>query len=69
MPRAVIAAGAALLAAVPVAWLALRPDLPVQSFRIVADNPWPHRLAAVGLLLLAVGALRAERTDPEEDRE
>ncbi len=75
--RVVIAAGAAVLAAVPVTWLALRPDLPAQSFRIVADNPWPHRLAALGLLLLAAGVLRAERTertertdpDPEEARE
>jgi isocitrate/isopropylmalate dehydrogenase len=63
------AAGAVLLAAVPVAWLALRPDLPVLTARVVADNPWPHRIAAVGLLVLAVGVLRAERTDPEEARE
>jgi arabinofuranan 3-O-arabinosyltransferase len=70
-PRTVIAAGAALLAAVPVAWLALRPHLSVLTFRIVADNPWPHRIAALGLLLIAVGVLRAERTDPdpEEARE
>lgn len=83
-PRLLIAAGAVLLAAVPVAWLVLRPDLPVPSFLVVADNPWPHRIAAVGLLVLAVGALRADRadsadradpagradrTDPEEDRE
>ena len=39
------------------------------TFRIVADNPWPHRIAGIGLLLLAVGVLRAERADPEEDRE
>ena len=42
-----------------------------ETFRIVADNPWPHRIAALGLLLIAVGVLRAERTDPdpEEARE
>ncbi len=75
-PRTVIAAGAVLLAAVPVAWLAARPELPVLTARVVADNPWPHRLAAVGLLLLAAGVLRAERgeragpdPDPEEARE
>jgi hypothetical protein len=59
----VIAAGVAALAAVPLLWLALRPDLAALSSRVVADNPWPHRSAAVGLLLLAVGVARAERAD------
>jgi hypothetical protein len=66
-PRTVIAAAAAALVAVPVTWLAFRPDLAHLSARIVADDRWPHRLAALGLLLLAVGVARAEsQPDPEE---
>jgi hypothetical protein len=61
-PRLLVLAGAAVFAAVPVVWLALRPDpnLPISPL-IVADNPWPHRLAAVGLLLVGVGVVRSER--------
>jgi len=69
-PRTVIGAAAAVLAAVPVAWLALRPDLGgVLTARVVADNLWPHRLAAAGLLLLGVGVVRAERADPDRGAE
>jgi hypothetical protein len=61
-PRTLIAAAAALLAAVPVVWLALRPDIRAGlSAHVVADDPWPHRLAALALLLLAIGVTRAER--------
>ena len=61
-PRTLIAAAAGLLAAVPVVWLALRPDTSGGlSAHVVADDLWPHRLAALALLLLAVGVTRAER--------
>jgi arabinofuranan 3-O-arabinosyltransferase len=61
-PRTLILAAAALLAAVPVVWLALRPDISGGlSAHVVADDLWPHRLAALALLLLAVGVTRAER--------
>jgi arabinofuranan 3-O-arabinosyltransferase len=61
-PRTLIAAAAALLAAVPVVWLALRPDTSGGlSAQVVADDLWPHRLTALALLLLAVGVTRAER--------
>ena len=61
-PRTLIVAAAALLAAVPVVWLALRPDIGGGlSAHVVADDLWPHRLAALALLLLAVGVTRAER--------
>jgi hypothetical protein len=61
-PRTLIVAAAALLAAVPVVWLALRPDISGGlSAQVVADDLWPHRLTALALLLLAVGVTRAER--------
>jgi len=61
-PGTVLLGGLAALLAVPVAWLAFRPDLGgLLSARLVQDNQWPHRLAAVGLLLLAIGVARAER--------
>jgi arabinofuranan 3-O-arabinosyltransferase len=61
-PGWVLAAAVAALAAVPVAWLAFRPPLGANlTAHIVQDNPWPHRLAAAGLLLLVVGVVRAER--------
>jgi hypothetical protein len=61
-PRTLIVAAAALLAAVPVVWLALRPDISGGlSANVVADDLWPHRLTALALLLLAVGVTRAER--------
>lgn len=64
-PRLVLLLGVAGLAAVPVVWLALRPDLnrPLTA-HIVQDDLWPHRLAAIGLLLVLVGAARAERARP-----
>jgi hypothetical protein len=62
-PGVLIAGAAAVLAAVPVVWLILRPDTAGRiTARIVLDDPWPGRLAALGLLLLAVGVLRSERT-------
>jgi hypothetical protein len=61
-PRTVLLLAVLVLAAVPVTWLALRPDLGgLVTAGIVAGNLWPHRLAAAGLLLLAVGVTRAER--------
>jgi hypothetical protein len=61
-PRTLLVAAAALLAAVPVVWLALRPDTSAGlSASVVAGDLWPHRLTALALLLLAVGATRAER--------
>ena len=61
-PRTLIVAAAGLLAAVPVVWLALRPDIGGGlSAHVVADDLWPHRLAGLALLLLAVGVTRAER--------
>ena len=43
-------------------WLALRPDTGAGlSASVVAGDLWPHRLTALALLLLAVGATRAER--------
>jgi hypothetical protein len=63
-PRLLIAGAAAVLAAVPVVWLVLRPDTGGQiNARIVLDDPWPGRLAALGLLLLVVGVLRADRSE------
>ncbi|MEN3362013.1 MAG: arabinofuranan 3-O-arabinosyltransferase [Mycobacteriales bacterium] len=61
-PRVLLVAGTGLLAAVPVVWLVLRPDLnrPLTA-HVVQDDLWPHRLAAIGLLLVLVGAARAER--------
>ena len=61
-PRTVMLAGVGALGAVPLAWLAFRPELtgPLTA-RIVQDDPWPHRLAAAGLLLLLIGTVRAER--------
>jgi hypothetical protein len=42
--------------------VALRPDIGGGlSAHVVADDLWPHRLAALALLLLAVGVTRAER--------
>ena len=61
-PRTLIVAAAGLLVAVPVVWLALRPDIGGGlSAHVIADDLWPHRLAALALLLLAVGVTRAER--------
>jgi len=61
-PRTVLLGGLAVLVAVPVAWLVFQPSLGgLVTASIVRDNPWPHRLAAVGLLLLVVGVVRAER--------
>jgi arabinofuranan 3-O-arabinosyltransferase len=61
-PRTLLRTAAALLAAVPLVWLALRPDTSAGlSARVVADDQWPHRLATLALLLLAVGVTRAER--------
>jgi hypothetical protein len=61
-PRTLIVAAAGLLAVVPLVWLALRPDIGGGlSAHVVADDLWPHRLAAVALMLLAVGVTRAER--------
>jgi arabinofuranan 3-O-arabinosyltransferase len=61
-PGLLIAASAGVLTAVPVAWLALRPDTDGRiTARIVLDDPWPGRLAALGLLLLVVGVVRADR--------
>jgi hypothetical protein len=66
-PRLLIAGAAAVLAAVPVVWLVLRPDTGNRiTARIVLDDPWPGRLAALGLLLLAIGVLRAERDVPTD---
>jgi arabinofuranan 3-O-arabinosyltransferase len=64
-PRLVPLLGVAVLVAVPIVWLALRPDLnrPLTA-HIVQDDLWPHRLAAIGLLLVFVGAARAERARP-----
>jgi hypothetical protein len=61
-PRTLLGGAAALLAAVPVAWLAFEPNRGQGlSAQVIAGNLWPHRLAAVALLLLAVGLARAER--------
>lgn len=61
-PRTLIVAAAGLLASVPVVWWALRPDIGGGlSAHVVADDLWPHRLAGLALLLLAVGVTRAER--------
>ncbi|HVQ96755.1 MAG TPA: alpha-(1-_3)-arabinofuranosyltransferase family protein [Mycobacteriales bacterium] len=61
-PRLLLLAGVAVLAAVPIVWLVLRPDLnrPLTA-RLILDDLWPHRLAAIGLLLVLLGAARAER--------
>jgi arabinofuranan 3-O-arabinosyltransferase len=66
-PGLLIAASTLVLGAVPVVWLALRPDTDGRiTARIVLDDPWPGRLAALGLLLLAVGVVRADRAAPAE---
>jgi arabinofuranan 3-O-arabinosyltransferase len=61
-PKLLLLGGTLALVSVPVLWLALRPDVnrPLTA-RIVQDDRWPHWLAAVGLLLLVLGAARAER--------
>jgi hypothetical protein len=62
--RLLIAGAVGVLVAVPIAWLALRPDTGGQiTARIVLDDPWPGRLAAFGLLLLVLGVVRADRAD------
>jgi arabinofuranan 3-O-arabinosyltransferase len=64
-PRTVLWTAVAAFALVPLAWLAFRPgQVDPLTARIVQDNLWPHRLAAAGLLLLVVGAVRAERRRP-----
>jgi len=65
-PRLLIAGAVAVLAAVPVVWLVLRPDTGDRiTAGIVLDDPWPGRLAALGLLLLTIGVVRADRTTRE----
>jgi len=66
VPGTVLLAGVAALVAVPVSWLVFEPDSggPLTA-RIVQDNPWPHRLAAIGLLLLVVGVVRATAAEEE----
>ena len=66
-PGWLIAAAVAVLAAVPVVWLILRPDTGGRiTAAIVLGDPWPGRLAALGLLFLTVGVLRADRADRAE---
>lgn len=63
-PQSLIAAAVVVLLAVPVVWLVLRPDTGGRiTATIVLGDPWPGRLAALGLLLLLVGVLRADRAD------
>jgi hypothetical protein len=63
-PQSLIAAAVVVLLAVPVVWLVLRPGTGGRiTATIVLGDPWPGRLAALGLLLLLVGVLRADRAD------
>ncbi len=55
-------AGAAALTAAPVVYLTVNADrLSTVSFDLVSQPLWPHRLAAAGLALLAVGLYVQER--------
>ena len=61
-PRALLLASAGLLALVPVTYLLGNLGrLDTVSFALVDANRWPHRLAAVALLLLVVGTARSCR--------
>jgi arabinofuranan 3-O-arabinosyltransferase len=51
-----------LLVAVPVVWVAGNwSRWGVVSTDLVLDNPWPHRVAGIGLLVLLVAVARSER--------
>lgn len=53
-------AAVALLVTVPLLWLVGKPRDVGISPELVLGNPWPGYLASAALLLLVVGALRAE---------
>ncbi|HEX6920267.1 MAG TPA: alpha-(1-_3)-arabinofuranosyltransferase family protein, partial [Actinomycetes bacterium] len=61
-PRTLMLAAAGLLAAVPVLFIvASGSDWGVVSANLVVRHPWPHRVAALALLLLVVGVVQDER--------
>lgn len=61
-PRSLMLAAAGLLAAVPVVFiLANSSDWGTISPNLVVLHPWPHRVAALALLLLVVGVVQDER--------
>jgi hypothetical protein len=52
----------AALAAVPVVFLVSTwSTWGTVSASLIIDHPWPHRLAAIALVLLVLGVARAER--------
>lgn len=58
-PTVLLAASVAVLAVVPVVWIAGNADrLGAASPQVVGGNPWPGPMAAVALLLLVVGVAR-----------
>jgi len=57
-PRRVIAASAVLLVLTPIAWIAgNHARLGEVTFALVTANRWPGRIAAVALVVLAVGVV------------
>lgn len=69
-PTVLVAAAVAVLALVPVTWIAGNADrLGAASSQLVTANPWPGRLTAVALLLLVVGVARdvADVADVRQD--
>jgi hypothetical protein len=63
-PAVLLVAAITALAVVPVVWIAGNGDrLGAASAQLVTGNPWPGRLAAVGLLLLVVGVARDVAAD------
>jgi arabinofuranan 3-O-arabinosyltransferase len=59
--RALLLAAAALMASVPVIFLVSTASMWGQvTATLIVRHPWPHRVAAIALLLLVVGGLRDE---------
>ena len=56
-----------LLVGVPVAWVAGNwSRWGVVSSELVLANPWPHRVAGVGLLVLLVAVVRSESASVDD---
>jgi len=61
-PAVLLAGAVAVLALVPVVWIAGNADrLGAASAQVVSGNPWPGPMTAVALLLLVVGVARDHR--------
>jgi len=63
-PAVLLAASVAVLALVPVVWIAGNADrLGAASPQVVSGNPWPGPMAALALLLLVVGVVRDQQQE------